>query len=124
MFADPLVLADYASANHTFSKLKVGSPESSYRDQAATTLGGFSVALRHNSQGKPGTPEEAHRHTAAFSYFEIDGTTGELFRATYVGTLILPVRGPLVAADCDDLRTFSNNFWNNARMTQMLRSEF
>ena len=122
-FSADLVLQDNAAANKTFSLRKTDGYNTERIDQSTTQLEPRVCAIKHTSQGKKGTAEQADRHLIQFSVTKKDATTGVLYTATLNCTLVVPVSGPLVRADFDHLIAFAKNFLVTANVDKWLRNE-
>lgn len=122
-FASDLVLADNAAANKTFSLRKTEGFNTERIDQSTTQAEPRLCLIKHSSQGKKGTSEQADRHLVSFSVTKKDATTGIMSTAVLNITLVVPVMGPLVRADFDHLIAFGKNFLVTANVDKWVRNE-
>lgn len=122
-FSTDLVLADNAAANKTFSLRNTNGYNTERIDQSTTGTEPRLCAIKHSSQGKKGTSEQAERHLVSFSVTKKDPTTGVLYTSVLNVTLVTPATGPLVRADYDHLIAFAKNFLVTANVDKWLRNE-
>lgn len=122
-FATDLVLADNTPTNRTFSLRKTDGYNTERIDQSTTQAEPRVLSIKHSSQGKKGTSDQADRHLISVSTTKKDATTGILYTMVTNVTHVVPAMGPLVRADSDHQFAFVKNFLITANVDKWLRNE-
>lgn len=105
-FADDLTLKDRNSAAHTFSRTKSLPDKSTWIDQATTASEPRTLSIAHRREPIKDNPGKYRdRHTVSFEYTKLDPTTGVPYTMNLNASIVMPLVGPLVRNDLDDLRT-------------------
>lgn len=109
-FADDIVLKDASSADQTFARQAAENNRCTWINTSTTALEPRLARISHRREATKQNPGEFQdRHTVEFSLVKKDTTTGKLYTAVAAVSIQMPLTGPIVRADLDNLLAFLKN---------------
>jgi hypothetical protein len=125
-FTDPIVLADNAAANQSFTLQSKTQNGSDYIENDATGTDQRKIVIRHTNAG-PSVVKGAkpvRRHLVQFTHEKLNATLGKIEKITLNVTLTTdPGASGLVAADIYHVRAFAANFLTTTNIDKLIRDE-